>query len=350
MRIEVDVEKKYFLILLGVVLLLGIVVYVGAYGTSNPSNFGHTPSEIDPGVFGGTSEDNWRFPGQLGVGVNGPDYEFHIKEDGRSRLAVDTASNTYSPTIFGIRKKGTQVAPASVTAGDNLLLIRAYGRDDVGVKESSRIEFEVGGPVQTDNVPGRIRFFTKDDVPGSSLKQRMRIDSAGLVRIFNDLEVDGLMFTLGWREIDYDGGGGGSSGTYNYGVKSYVFDSTPSSVGVVRALNNSKVNSLCADIDGCLVTIAMINYDGSGLIASREERLFVNGNAWRFSNDISGQNNNGNVQEWKVWDCIFTDAETSTGSNNERADNNGRLGFLNVKGGSHSDSTTTCRVVIRDES
>ena len=46
MKIEVNVDKKIALIVLGMMfLLLGGVVY--AYGTSSPSTFGHSAGEID---------------------------------------------------------------------------------------------------------------------------------------------------------------------------------------------------------------------------------------------------------------------------------------------------------------
>lgn len=47
MRIEVNVTKKRFFVLLFAILLLGVVGVVYAFGTNNPSNFGHSVGEID---------------------------------------------------------------------------------------------------------------------------------------------------------------------------------------------------------------------------------------------------------------------------------------------------------------
>ena len=48
MKIEVNVDKKGFLIVLGVVLILGFgIMGVIAYGTSDPQNFGHSAGEIE---------------------------------------------------------------------------------------------------------------------------------------------------------------------------------------------------------------------------------------------------------------------------------------------------------------
>lgn len=45
MKIEVNINKTYFMFILGIIFLLaGGLVY--AYGTSNPSTFGHTTGEI----------------------------------------------------------------------------------------------------------------------------------------------------------------------------------------------------------------------------------------------------------------------------------------------------------------
>ena len=47
MKIEVNVDKRYFLILLGAVLLLGIVGIGYAFGGNSPSVVGHSVGEID---------------------------------------------------------------------------------------------------------------------------------------------------------------------------------------------------------------------------------------------------------------------------------------------------------------
>jgi hypothetical protein len=46
MEIEVEINKTYAMIVLGIIFLLaGGLVY--AYGTSSPSNFGHSAGELD---------------------------------------------------------------------------------------------------------------------------------------------------------------------------------------------------------------------------------------------------------------------------------------------------------------
>ncbi|MCF8462203.1 MAG: hypothetical protein K9G46_15885 [Flavobacteriales bacterium] len=141
--------------------------------------------------------------------------------------------------------------------------------------------------------------------------------------------------------------------TLEWETMEYIIEAGPSVVGRVKPMNMTLVNQLCKDKNGCNVTIQMVNWDASGQpgnVASREERLFISetSNAWRFSNnDVWGIDNNGGANEWTPWDCFFTDAET-TGAGNARSDNAVGFGLLNVSGGSYSDATTTCRIVIRD--
>ena len=68
MKLEINIEKKYFFVLLGAILVLGILGVAYAFGTNNPSDFGHTPGEINPGIFGGSSTDSWIFRGKVGIG------------------------------------------------------------------------------------------------------------------------------------------------------------------------------------------------------------------------------------------------------------------------------------------
>ncbi|MFH1365674.1 MAG: hypothetical protein ABIH28_03760, partial [archaeon] len=51
-----------------IVLLFSFILAIGfmyALGTSDPSSFGHSPSEIGPGTFSGAATDIWVFPGKI---------------------------------------------------------------------------------------------------------------------------------------------------------------------------------------------------------------------------------------------------------------------------------------------
>lgn len=47
MKIVINIEKRHFFIILAFVLMVGGIITVRAYGTDNPSNFGHTMNETE---------------------------------------------------------------------------------------------------------------------------------------------------------------------------------------------------------------------------------------------------------------------------------------------------------------
>ncbi len=175
-----------------------------------------------------------------------------------------------------------------------------------------------------------------------SISNGLLVAPAGgtLVDVNGELRSDGLLQV-----------GAASPGTYEISTRRYVVEAPPANVGRVVPIDNIVIDALCRDADGCLMTIALINWDGLQNTASRSEKLFLSTTtrAWRFSNnDLDGTDSNGSIQEWSAWDCFLTDAETWTGSVNGRADPAPGWALLNVQGGSYSDSTTTCRVIFED--
>jgi hypothetical protein len=142
--------------------------------------------------------------------------------------------------------------------------------------------------------------------------------------------------------------------TYEVSPQRYIVEAPPSSVGVVIALDSGLMDQLCRDKDGCVVTVAMLNWDSGGQpgnAATREERLFISETSrwWRLANiDVSGQDAATGTAEWLTHDCALTDAETFTGMPNGRSDATVGWGFINIAGGSYSDATVTCRLIIED--
>lgn len=47
MKIEVNIEKRYVLMIAASVFIIGAIIGVIAYGTSSPSSFGHSFGELD---------------------------------------------------------------------------------------------------------------------------------------------------------------------------------------------------------------------------------------------------------------------------------------------------------------
>jgi hypothetical protein len=145
--------------------------------------------------------------------------------------------------------------------------------------------------------------------------------------------------------------GASSPGTYELSTRRYVIEAGPANVGRIVPIDSALTDALCRDLDGCMMTVAMINWDGQQNTASRSQRLFIStvSRSWRFANvDLDGVDGDGGSQEWSAWDCFLTDAETWTGRTNERADAAVGWSLLNVSGGSYSDATTSCRVIFED--
>jgi hypothetical protein len=123
----------------------------------------------------------------------------------------------------------------------------------------------------------------------------------------------------------------------------------------VVPLDVATVDSLCRDLDGCTVTLSMVNWDLAqpGNIASRLSHLALSESSrwWRFNAEVGdpvGLDGANGVQEFSSWDCYLGDAETYTGVQNGRADATVGWGLLNCAGCAYSDLTTICRVVIDD--
>ena len=139
-------------------------------------------------------------------------------------------------------------------------------------------------------------------------------------------------------------------------VQRLVVEATPSSVGSAVPVNHTKLTELCRDDDGCEYTLGMVNWDGTGNVASRTGKLFMSqtSNSWRFDNDINGVDGVAGNNDVVAFDCYFGDSESATDTNNGRVDNGLGFSLLNCRvipnggGCNYSDSTTTCRLVIRD--
>lgn len=164
--------------------------------------------------------------------------------------------------------------------------------------------------------------------------------------------IDGTITIEGTYTVD-----GGVPGTFIDTTERYIVEAGPASVGIVRPIDYATMSRLCRDVDGCEMTIAMINWDSvnwAGNVATRNGKFFMSqtSTAWRFSqydpSDPQGGDNSGIIAEWNDWDCYVTDAETYTGAPNGRTDSAFGFGLLNAQGGGYSDTTTICRIIIED--
>lgn len=148
--------------------------------------------------------------------------------------------------------------------------------------------------------------------------------------------------------------GNGAPTPYEISLDRLVVEARVADVGSVISIDQTALTDLCGDLDGCQYTLSMVNFAGDNRVASRSGTLFVyqgGGTTWRVEQnggDVDGFDNASGVQEVSAWDCFFGDAETSTGTNNERTDSRAGFGLLNCRGCTYSDATTSCRMVFRD--
>jgi len=146
--------------------------------------------------------------------------------------------------------------------------------------------------------------------------------------------------------------------TYGGTIDKHLVTASPDKVGVVVRADPEAVERLCRTATGCRAVLTMSGFDPArpGEVAAREGVLHYSSTNRRWNldapgADVNGFDGNGDTTEWTAWDCILTDAETSTSTNNGREDedDDGALGLLNVKGGDWPDATTTCRLVLEAE-
>lgn len=107
----------------------------------------------------------------------------------------------------------------------------------------------------------------------------------------------------------------------------------------------SRVRTLCGDIDGCKVRIAMYDWNGTKRTASRETLFYYNpsNRVWRASvGDREGRTDNNTTEHIiNAWACYFTDGYYTEFYNH--GDINRNFAVL-----SWNQYNATCRVTLID--
>ncbi len=248
--------------------------------------------------------------------------------------SINLATNTLS-----VQRLPVGTASGQVAAGDHA---HTQYLSTAGGTITGDLTVTGGATTSTATVTGAASLGSAAISGNATINGNLGIGVAPTVR----LQVAGEIVSEGLYKV-----GDAAATTYAQSLRRYVVDAPPSLVGQVVAIDYNVMSALCRDFDGCDVIIVMMNWFGDGNIASRQERLFLSttSNRWRFANnDVEAVDANSGTNEWTAWDCYLTDAETRVSSSNGRSDNALGWGLLNVVGGSYSDSTTVCRVVIED--
>ncbi|MGR3219497.1 MAG: hypothetical protein ACUZ8H_06730, partial [Candidatus Anammoxibacter sp.] len=91
-------------------------------------------------------------------------------------------SATSGATFYGIRSRGTHASQSVVQDNDVLFWLRTEGHDGTDFNDAASIFFKVDGTPGTNDMPGRIEFYTSPD-GSNALAKRVVIDSTGLFTI-----------------------------------------------------------------------------------------------------------------------------------------------------------------------
>lgn len=131
----------------------------------------------------------------VGIGTSSPEQALHIQSD--SGIRAERFANNGGSANLDLRKSrnATVGSHTILQNGDSVGGIIFRGSDGTAFEKSSAIFAQVDGTPGTDDMPGRLTFWTTPDGTNNYL-ERMRITSAGLVGIgtstpTHNLTVDG---------------------------------------------------------------------------------------------------------------------------------------------------------------
>lgn len=123
--------------------------------------------------------------GKVGIGTASPASKLHLSDNALTSLGITSATSAStidSGEIGFYRARGTVGAPTAVVNTDYLSAIWSYGYDGSAYRAAAVILVEVDATPGTNDMPGRIRFYTTPDGSGGPA-ERMRITNAGNVGI-----------------------------------------------------------------------------------------------------------------------------------------------------------------------
>jgi hypothetical protein len=169
----------------------------------------------------GTTAVTVNASGRVGIGTTSPSQLLNVvggtilqQRDSNSVSIIQSVGASFN-RIWQRRSAGTNASPTIVASGDAVGDILWSGYDGVGYIPAASIQAAIDGTPGTDDMPGRLVFFTTAD-GGNTVTERMRLDSSGNLR-FNS--------------------GYGSVATA-YGCRAWVNFNGTTSPGTIRASGN----------------------------------------------------------------------------------------------------------------
>ena len=167
-----------------------------------------------------------------------------VTTSGGTGIIIDEYSaSTYGASLSFLKSRSAAVGNTVVQDGDRLADLNFYGNDGAGRALGAQIGVRVDGTPGSDDMPSRIVFATSAD-GSQSPSERLRINSSGQVRIYNQLYLtDDVPLYLGSsNDLSlFHQSGGSSIIRYNH------------TVGGLHFRNNSNVDQMVIDSSGRVI-------------------------------------------------------------------------------------------------
>jgi hypothetical protein len=135
----------------------------------------------------GTTAVTVNASGRVGIGTTSPSQLLNVvggtilqQRDSNSVSIIQSVGASFN-RIWQRRSAGTNASPTIVASGDAVGDILWSGYDGVGYIPAASIQAAIDGTPGTDDMPGRLVFFTTAD-GGNTVTERMRLDSSGNLR------------------------------------------------------------------------------------------------------------------------------------------------------------------------
>ena len=121
--------------------------------------------------------------GKVAIGSTTATENLNLVSDGRNFLQFNRASTDGNASVVSFRKaRGTNAAPTIIASGDLIGDVQWSGYDGAAYIQSASIYAAIDGTPGTNDMPGRLQFFTTAD-GASSPTERMRIGSTGTISL-----------------------------------------------------------------------------------------------------------------------------------------------------------------------
>lgn len=181
-----------------------------------------------------------------GITVGGTTYTSHFKvsdinDSHPAEIIIHRHSTSLPAALIAARSNSSGSSHAAVTSGQSLFQIYAVGHDGTDYAFSSAIDFAVDGTPGSNDMPGRIGFFTAAD-GGQTLAERFRISN------FGGLGIGGANFgTSGQALVS---GGSAAAPAWTTLLSTHISDFTEASQDIIGALlvDSSSINVTYNDV------------------------------------------------------------------------------------------------------